>query len=377
MKKGSIFILALLVVLTLIQCTKEPVGTSIRKAPNLPAQYFDYEASIADLGNVTDNTPFNNQLTNPGATLGRVLFYDPALSINNTVSCATCHKQELAFSDNKALSVGFEDVLTKRNSPPIMNMRASNQFFWDFSESSLENQVIAPIGNHIEMGMEDMDYLVNKLQNIDYYPALFKDAFGSDQINKTNISKALAQFIRSINSFDSRFDIERKNNFQGFTGLEKLGSEVFLNSGCNNCHNVMGNFFFEGEFDGTTIIDMPFFGGEYGGTGSDLANIGLDAVDRDLGAGNGMFKVPSLRNIIFTAPYMHDGRFATLDDVIDHYSHGIKNNEFLDSRLQNFEGQPQRLDLTPLERNALKEFLFTLTDTKFMQDEKFSNPFKN
>ncbi len=360
-------------VLLLVQCSDDKNPTELSQ-PNLPGVEYDYLSTQDTNGQFfSDNTPNDNQMTDAGATLGRVLFYDKNLSINNTVSCASCHKQELAFSDNVAKSVGFGGVKTTRNSPPIMNMRSSNFFFWDFSESSLEQQVVTPIANHIEMGMEDMDFLIEKLNGVGYYNQLFKKAFNTTQITEEGISKAMAQFLRSITSLNSRFDVAFENNMDGLTALETLGSEVFMESGCNSCHTVMGNSFFDFENSTISIVDGGF---GYGGTGTATANIGLDIHSADQGAGNGAFKVPSLRNLAFTAPYMHDGRFRTIDEVIEHYNTGVKAHDNLDFRLKDINGNPLRLNLTPVEINALKAFLMTLTDTELLEDPKYSDPFE-
>ena len=378
MKQGIIAFCAVATLLMLTQCSKDNTpSTTTLSEPNLPDTHFNYMESMPEDLVVFDNTPGDNEMTNEGVTLGRILFYDKQLSINNTVACASCHKQELAFSDDKALSVGFEGVITTRNSPPIMNMRSSRNFFWDFSEQSLENQVITPIANHIEMGMEDMDYLVSKLSDSEYYAPLFKDAFDSPQVTGEGISKAMAQFLRSINSFNSRFDQAKDANddFASLTDLERIGSQLFIEKGCNSCHGVMGSGA-SFDFENSTIIGGF---GDYNGTGGDgdLSNIGLDMVTQDPGAGEGRFKIPTLRNLAFTAPYMHDGRFRTIDDVLEHYNSGIKANENLDFRLKTPNGSPQQLNMTSLDKKAIKAFLLTLTDMDFMNDVKYSDPFSS
>lgn len=366
------FSIILLLIFT-VRCTKENLVVSEVQTPKLPQSEYDYLSSQNMNGQFfADNTPSNNLMSNAGATLGRVLFYDKQLSINNTISCGSCHKQSLAFSDDVALSVGFGGVETSRNSPPIMNLRSSNFFFWDFSENSLENQVLAPIKNHVEMGMENLDYLENKLSDLGYYKPLFQSAFGKDEITKENISKAMAQFIRSIVTTKSDFDLAlAQQDLSLLSPIEYFGSKVFLESGCNDCHQAINGFSFVGGDAEILFFDDP---SGYGGTGTETANIGLDKSTIDEGAGLGRFKVPSLRNIAFTAPYMHDGRFTTLEEVIDHYDRGVKNNEFLDSRLK-FQGSPMRLNLNLAEKNALIAFLLSMTDTAMMIDPKYSDPF--
>jgi cytochrome c peroxidase len=368
MKSSSLAGILLLAAMFTMSCTSQFVKDKNAIELSLPEQLLDYQNTLPDnFFAFNDNTPADNQITNAGATLGRVLFYDGALSFNNSVSCATCHKQNLAFADNKAGSIGFEGRTTPRNTPPIMNMRFSNSFFWDMRTTNLETQVLQPVENHIEMGMEDPDFLVQKLSAIEYYPSLFKEAFGTEEISKQNISKALAQFIRSMTSFDSRMDKQLLNGEQVFSDLENQGMQIFVNSSCNNCHRIVSN---GGPFED--------FGG-YNGTGDDLANIGLDMIYDDNGANDGRFKVPSLRNLKYTAPYMHDGRFNTLEEVIDHYSSGIQEHEKLDSRLKMIDGQGNqkalKLNFTQHEKDALLSFLLTLEDTKLLQDEKYSDPF--
>ncbi len=365
--KNLLFFSALLA-LVLVSCDKELSQSSAAlPVPVLPDQLFDYTTSDIDSGFAFDNTPSDNIMTNEGAQLGRVLFYDPALSINNRISCGTCHSQEFSFADGKQFSEGYANRITHRNTPGLVNLRFSNQFFWDMSQHSLEEQVIMPIQNHIEMGIEDIEYLSEKLQNKDYYPPLFEQAFGTAEVTTDNIGKALAQFIRSMDSGSSRFDIGSTTDFENFTAIERTGLAIFKRVGCNDCHSVLGNSTF--FFDGTNIIDFEG-GGFYGGTGEDAANIGLDMHYADQGRGNGVFKVPSLRNIALTAPYMHDGRFNTLDEVLDHYQFGVQQHENLDFRLKN-----ANLDMTLGEREALKAFMLTLHDDRLVSDVKWSDPF--
>jgi cytochrome c peroxidase len=378
MKKVASLSLILAFIYFGISCSKDISSNGEYPSPELPQEPYDYtkiDANSELLIITRDNTPFDNPMSDWGATLGRVLFYDGALSVNNTVACGSCHHQQLAFADAGKESIGFEGKRTPRNSPPIMNMRFAQNFFWDFSVSSLEQQVMMPVKNHIEMGMEDLDFLATKLEQIDYYPELFKKSFGTNEITPEKISKALSQFIRSIVSVDSKFDhaVAAQNDFASFDELERHGMDVFLESGCNGCHTVIPFLFGGPDHE---IIEFPGGVGGYAGTGEDLANIGLDMEYADNGAGEGVFKVPSLRNISFTAPYMHDGRFQTLNEVIDHYAQGIQNHDFLDFRLKDFEtNQPRRLELSLLDRTALIKFLQTLNDENVLTDPKFSNPF--
>ena len=360
--------------------------------PNLPQQLLSYagitlpsELTTTRISNL-DNTPPDNAITDAGATLGRVLFYDVNLSLNNTVSCASCHQQSNAFTDPDRFSIGFDGVLTDRNSMSILNARwyDNGKFFWDERAASLEDQALQPIISVVEMGM-DLDDLNLKLAAIDYYPTLFTAAFGDNQITSERIGKALAQFQRSIVSFDSKFDDGIRlghainQDFSNFSAQENLGKDLFLGGrepgetrpgiNCASCH--MDGF---DQPDPNEAIFKDII----------ARNIGLDANDNvtDLGVGavtgnvadNGKFKTPSLRNVALTGPYMHDGRLATLNDVISHYRNGIEDHPNLDDRLKD-GGQPQRTNYSDNERAALIAFLNTLTDATIATNPLWSDPF--
>ncbi len=363
-----------LAVASLTSCKKAeiaPYSEPQAEAPALPEVPYDYLS--VDFPASFDSPPLNfinsispqNPITNEGATLGRVLFYDKNLSLNKHVSCASCHSQQHAFSDTKALSTGLYGEKTSRNSMSIFNTRFSNRFFWDLRAQGVENQVLMPIQNHVEMDMT-LDSLANRLANVDYYPPLFQDAFGSPEITADKISKALAQFIQSLVSYKSKYDKGYENNFANFTQLERDGMALY-NSGtinCNHCHTTV-NFY----------------------TNQSLVN-GLDEVYADQGLGaltgnaedNGKFKVPSLRNIAVSGPYMHDGRFKTLEEVVEHYNSGIRAHPNLDDRLAadgTTGGPPKRYHMTDYQKKSLVAFLKTLTDYEFLYDKRFSDPFKH
>jgi cytochrome c peroxidase len=352
----------------------------LEQTPTLPDVVFNY--ANPDLPaylttppvNGQDNTPANNQVTDAGATLGRVLFYDKNLSANNTVACASCHDQANSFTDPEQFSIGFEGGATPRNSMSLLNARyyPNGQFFWDERAATLEDQTLMPIQDHIEMGME-LDDLVAKLEMIEYYPELFEVAFGDDAIDSDRISRALAQFVRSIVSYQSKYDEGRANfppnvapgtvDFPNFTAEENRGKEVFFTpglGGCAGCH-------------GTETFGAP-----------GARNNGLDAQSTDdLGLGgvtgntqdDGKFKVPSLKGVALTAPFMHDGRFQTLEQVVEHYDNGVQPHPNLDPLLRFPNGNPRQLNLSEADKAALVAFLHTLTDTGIALDEKFSDPF--
>lgn len=332
---------------------------------NLPINLFNYSDvdvpnSFLDNGTAQeDNTPNNNRVTDAGATLGRVLFYDTQLSANNTISCASCHNQADGFSDPNTFSIGFQGEFTARNSMGLANAKyyRNGRFFWDERASSLEEQVLLPIQDAVEMGLT-LEELETKLQDDDYYQILFRNAFGSETVTRERIALALAQFVRSMVSFQSRYDVglaQTNNpnaNFPNFTASENTGKNLFFSNRtrCSDCHDT--NAF----------------------VGDEARNNGLDAVVTDEGVNRGEFKTPSLRNIELTGPFMHDGRFSSLAQVIEHYNSGVRNSNNLDNRLRN-GGGVRRLNLSNNEKQALVDFLLTLTDETFINDEKFSNPF--
>lgn len=347
-------------------CQKESSENSL-PTPHIEAVY-DYENFKLPVGpfgfslepNFFVSENFHNPvnpLTNEGATLGRVLFYDGHLSKNNLISCGSCHIQSKGFADPAQFSTGFKLGHTTRNSMALSNLCMQNSYFWDLRESKLEEQVMAPVQNHIEMGIEEPSVLPKKLGRLSYYAPLFEDAFGDAEITEERISFALASFLRSMVSSNSRYDQAAANDFQDFTELEEMGRQLFTSwdsrAGCANCHsNVL--------FDGWSP-----------------ENIGLDATPSDAGFRDGAFKVPSLRNVAVTAPYMHDGRFQTLEEVINHYDHGVNMNPGLSWALRDdFGNDPKRLNLTDVEKKALVAFLKTLTDEEYLRDPKFSDPFK-
>jgi len=337
--------------------------------PILPATRFRYTDDANPLpahfrANVpggpvvaTDNTPGDNPITDAGATLGRVLFYDRRLSANDGLACAGCHHQALGFSDAPQRSTGFAGGLTARHSPGLTNARfyRRGRFFWDERAASLEEQVLRPIQDGTEMGMT-LDNLVAKIAATGYYPRLFSEAFGSPDVTSDRVSRALAQYVRSLVSTGSRYDrgftpTGQPNFAAVFTAEEVEGERIFRTAGCAGCHTTAAQ-----------VIDAPH-------------NIGLDAVSVDTGAGRGAFKPPSLRNVAVRPRFMHDGRFTTLQQVVAFYDAGVQPNPNLDPRLRNPDGTPRRLGLTPAQRAALVAFLNTLTDSTFLTAPRFANPF--
>ncbi len=391
----------------IVACSKDDVVNEVpadlSEELNLPESYFNY-ANITLPSHYTnngfpsqnqfqyapievDNTPSDNPITDAGATLGRVLFYDNKLSANGSVACASCHKAAHGFSDPHTLSEGFEGGLTRRHSMSIVNARfyAHGKFFWDERAETLEEQVLMPFQDDVEMGLT-LTELINITSEQPYYPALFEDAFGDSAITSDRISQALAQFVRSLVSTTSKYDqarseVESPNvDFPSFSNQENEGKRLFyrpteltngLNANCVACHS-------------SEAFLSPIPLNPNGPTTFATTN-GLDETSsEDLGinesTGNpndiGKFKVPSLKNIAIRPPYMHDGRFATLEEVIEHYSSGIKNHPNLISPLVNANGEVGHFNFSQAEKEALIAFLKTLTDDQMLTDEKYSNPFK-
>lgn len=330
-----------------------------------------------------DNTPANNPTTDDGATLGRVLFYDRQLSGNGTVSCASCHDQSHGFSDARRLSPGFNGGSTRRHSMGLTNARfyEPGKFFWDERAATLEDQVLIPFQDPVEMGLT-LEQLVGIVSAQSYYPELFRNAFGDETVSSDRISRALAQFVRSIVSTNSKYDQGRVTvndpfvPFSNFTPQENQGKALFMNVGnrpvgCIDCHV-------------TEAFISPFSASPHASGTSATTNNGLDPVSTDdLGvaettrnvADTGHFKVPSLRNIGVTAPYMHDGRFDSLDEVLRFYDRDIRNHPQLSDILVAPNGNAVQIRFNNNERDAISAFLHTLTDQALLTDPKYSDPF--
>ena len=335
-------------------------GSVYLDLPSTPYPYYDSFAF------------FQPDSMNRKATLGRVLFYDTHLSLNNAISCASCHKQEYSFADNVPFSVGYEGRLTKRNAPAVMNVQGRESFFWDGRERNINNLSVRPISNHVEMGITDPSTLPQKLAALPYYSSLFLSAYGDGQITIDRISDAISLFMQAINTAPTRLDAYVGGDSSALTAQEVAGKALFDSKyNCANCHSGNGH---GGMF-------TNFYGG---GGGASFLDIGLDNNYVDLGKGeitgvatdNGTFNVPSLRNVALTAPYMHDGRYKTLSDVIDHYSHGIIKTPNLDPLLIDNSGNALQMNIPDQDKQAIIAFLNTLTDYQLTTAPRFSNPFK-
>lgn len=317
---------------------------------------------------------------NNKATLGRVLFYDETLSLDRNVSCGTCHQSERAFSDESRFSDGVEQTTTNRNSlalattlsfkisyNPIDPSLSKSKFSWDDSAPDMETQIKNAFRKENEMNITDAEVL-RRIDEHAHYSVLFAKTFGDSEISTERIVESIAAFVNSISSVNSKFDegLEHSSNFlvenpfYNFTEEENRGKALY-NSNCASCHTDKHNF-----------------------TVRASANNGLELDYDDNGIGGrlnkpelfGVFKIPFLRNIGLTAPYMHDGRFETLHDVVDHYSDGLAAHPNLSAELRNDDQSPRELNLDQQEKDALVAYLHTLTDETIASDERFSDPFR-
>ena len=306
--------------------------------------------------------PVTNPMTVEGVDLGRRLFFDTLLSEDNTQSCASCHAPENAFTDTDQFSDGVAGIFGSRNSMPLFNLawNFDERFTWDGKEITLERQAFEPVTNPIELHNNWND-VVLALQNHPQYPDLFEKAFGSRTIDSSLVTRAIAQFERTLISGDSRFDKHLRNELT-LTSAELEGFTIFMDENRGDCFHCHGS------------DNNPLW------TDNSFHNNGLDESFTDLGLGavtgdpsdNGKFKTPSLRNLKFTAPFMHDGRFATLDEVIDHYSEGLKHSPTIDPLMKKVD--QGGVQLSEEDKANLKAFLLSLSDDAFISNVDFQKP---
>ncbi|WP_109830442.1 cytochrome-c peroxidase [Reichenbachiella versicolor] len=294
----------------------------------------------------------NNQITEAGFELGRHLFYDPILSVDGTVSCNSCHQLSLAFADAQQhpLSIGVNDRLGIRNAPSLANLAYFTEFFWDGGVTHLDHVPINAIEAEFEMD-EELSNVVQKLRQSSKYDSLFKQAFDVDEITSPFMLYALAQFTTMMVSANSKYDKYVRNEEESLTEQELRGLESF-EAKCSSCHS------------GVLFTDMSY---RNNGISSDFVDLGRATIT-ELESDIGKFRVPSLRNVQRTSPYMHNAKFKTLEEVLDHYESGISISETLDSSLEKgivFENG---------EKDDIIVFLKTLTDYEFISDERFTAP---
>lgn len=336
-----------------------------RKAEDPPSTPGDYNPGVPWNIDVSVPTVDRNPFSKKKIELGRMLFYDPILSSDNSISCATCHMQEKAFTDGIALSsLGVSGKQLFRHSPGLINVAWMPGLFWEGGAKDLESLAFGPITNPDEMG-QDLRELENELNAHRDYPDLFEKAFGIQDISRVEVARALAQFQRILISGNSKYDqwVRSENNIS-LSDAEERGLELFRQK-CSSCHAT--DLFTDNGFHNNGLDD------DFSNTSHEMIFLGRFRITFD-SADLGAFKTPTLRNIMITAPYMHDGRFENIDDVLDHYSSGIKFSPSLDEILKD-ENSAVRMDLTLSEREDLKSFLNTLTDQDFLTNPDLSDPF--
>lgn len=342
------------IVFALVLCS------SCRKDQDLPRPNYNPTPYNLDIPNNFPDMiiPADNPLTEQGVNLGRHLFWDTRLSGDNTMACASCHHASAAFSDTAAVSTGIDGLQGKRNAMVLQNLGWANNFFWDGRAATLEEQVLMPVEDTVEMH-ETWSNFMSEIRDDEYYNVMFYEAFGVVGYDSTHAAKAMAQFLRTMISSNSQYDKVLRGDAI-FTPTQQAGFDSFnaLSGGdCFHCHG------------GIMTTDHSF------------KNNGLDAMPLDSGRGavtgiatdNFTFKVPPLRNIEFSGPYMHDGRFATLDEVISHYSTGLQHSSPNISPLMEFSAQGG-VQLNPQDRADLKAFLLMFSDPDFINNPKFKNP---
>lgn len=346
-KLNELMLLSLVMLTFVFSCKKDVVipdssatntDISFNIPQGWPAPYYNYK---------------NNQLTNAGFALGRKLFYDVRLSKDNTVSCGTCHQSFAAFANaDHALSHGINEKLGTRNSPALFNLNWHTSFMWDGGVNHIEVQPLAPITNPIEMD-ETMNGVLAKLQDDAAYKRMFNDAFGSTEVTTERMFKSMAQFMGTMVSSNSKYDkYARKENGVTLSSSELSGLALF-ESKCASCHTAP--LFTDHSFRNIGLQPSSL-------NDSGRAHITFEASDVY------KFKVPTLRNLSYTQPYMHDGRFATLDQVFDQMEKGIYDYPTLDPIMKN------GIKLSAQERSDLKAFLKTLDDETFVKDKRFFEP---
>jgi cytochrome c peroxidase len=354
------FTLAIYILLGLIACADDIVESPVS---------FDATPYVFSYGNLpTPEIPSDNKLTEQGVKLGRMLFYEKLLSKDNSQSCASCHQQKDGFSDLNRFSKGVEGKFGNRQAMPIFNLAWHyNGFFWDGRAQKLRDQALMPIQDPLEMN-ETITNVISKLNNEKKYKDQFKRAFVNATIDETNISLALEQFMHSIVSYDSKYDkylagkeklteAEERGRLLFFTEFDVTGK--VKGAECFHCH--AGPNFSNDEYMNNGLDNDANF--------TDLGRARVTKLKED----NAKFLTPSLRNIALTAPYMHDGRFKTLEEVIEHYDLHVKNSTTVDFLMQ-YNLQPGGLKLTSENKSDLIAFLKALTDPSLANNTAYAKP---
>jgi cytochrome c peroxidase len=337
----------------LINCASKDEEIYIPVPYNLEIPILFEEKLIAPI------IPANNPLTEEGIALGKKLFFDSILSGDGSQSCASCHNPKKAFTDQQQFSDGIQGKFGERNAMPLFNLawNFDERFAWDGKEFGLEEQALEPVSNPIEMHA-NWKKVADRLQQNKAYPNLFFKAFGTSKIDSILVTKAIAQFERTLISGNSKFDQFLREETT-LTPEEQNGFDVFMDEAKGDCFHCHGS------------DNNPLW------TDNKFHNNGLDATFQDIGLGevtgnpndNGKFKSPSIRNLAFTAPYMHDGRFTTLEEVIAHYSEGLKKSATIDPLMKNVN--KGGVQLSTRDKTDLKAFLLTLSDNDFNSNTAF------
>lgn len=298
-----------------------------------------------------------NQPTEKGFELGKKLFYDGRLSSDGVVSCGFCHIQDFAFTHHTHIvSHGVDGKLGTRNAQPLHNLIFMKEFTWDGAAMHLDTQPIIPITAEVEMN-ETFTGIIQKLKDEPKYVQLFKEAFEDGEINSDHILKAIAQFTVMMISSNSKYDKIERNEGSVFTPDEQAGFELFQ-SKCATCHS--GTLFTDQSYRNNGLAVDTLY--------NDIGRKRVSGLETDIYK----FKVPTLRNVELTFPYMHDGRLKTLEDVLNHYSEGMVDSETLDASFKDAEGNVIGIPMTDEEKQSIIAFLRTLTDDNFINDSRFS-----
>ncbi len=357
-KTQKLFGLVLIVMVGLSSCRK------------LDDHEYDPSLYTLEHGELPPPTiPEDNPLTKEGVKLGQMLFYETAMSRNNTIACGSCHLQENAFSDPRTFSLGVDDLPGKRHAMSAVNLiYNTNGFFWDGRAELLRDQALMPIEDHLEMD-ENLESVVSKLRAKEIYRAQFIRAFGTEEINALKISLALEQFMNSIVSYNSKYDKFLRGEAT-LTDAEERGRVLFFaeynpffplvtGADCHHCH-------------GTKTFEIDKYKNNGLDSDASFTDLGREEVTGDPDD-RGKFKIPTLRNVEVTAPYMHDGRFQTLEEVVEHYNSGLHASSTLDVTLENTRATGLMLDAQ--EKADLVAFLKTLTDHDMLANADYASPF--
>lgn len=355
--KQCSWLISTIALLVLVACGKDPEPVKTGPTAVTWTKPAHFPEPVYDLS--------KNPMTEEGIELGRFLFYDGILSRSNQIGCGTCHQQQAGFTHHgHQLSHGVDDLLGIRNSLAIQNLAWNKEFFWDGVIHGLDSVSFNPITNPVEMD-ETVENVLVKLRNTPLatakmpvnYPKMFKDAFGTEEITSERMMKALSQFMLTLVSSNSKYDLYLKGQDNALNATEKQGLTLFQKN-CSGCHS------------GALVTDFSFRNN--GLTPAKFNDTGRYGITKNA-ADMYKFKVPSLRNLELTAPYMHDGRFYSLEEVLAHYANYVYSSPTLDPLLQGTNGK-NGIALTQSEQDAIIAFLKTLTDLEFMQEAKFADP---